>query len=123
MNLRKQVSHGFQFDFNYTWSKSIAITSAASRVGLSVYGYQNVGLVGTRLANAFSPNLARAVSDFDTTHQFNLNWIAELPVGKGRALAGNANAWLDAIIGGWQTSGVARLTRGLPVSSDGGPRC
>jgi hypothetical protein len=122
MNVRKQVSHGFQFDFNYTWSKSIDITSAASRVGFSVYGYQNVGLVGTRLANAFSPNLARAVSDFDTTHQFNLNWIAELPVGKGRALAGNANAWLDAIIGGWQTSGVARWTSGFPFSIDGGQR-
>src|SRR5713101_1176199 len=79
VNLKKQVSHGLQFDLNYTWSKSIDITSAASRVGFSVYGYQNVGLVGTRLANAFSPNLARAVSDFDSTHQFNLNWVAELP--------------------------------------------
>ncbi len=122
MNLRKQVSHGFQFDFNYTWSKSIDITSAASRVGFSVYGYQNVGLVGTRLANAFSPNLARAVSDFDTTHQFNLNWVAELPVGKGRALAGKANGVLDAVIGGWQTSGVARWTSGFPFSVDGGQR-
>ena len=122
MNLRKQVSHGFQFDLNYTWSKSIDITSAASRVGFSVYGYQNVGLVGTRLANAFSPNLARAVSDFDTTHQFNLNWIAELPVGKGRALAGNAHGVLNAFIGGWQTSGVARWTSGFPFSIDGGQR-
>jgi hypothetical protein len=122
MNLRKQVSHGFQFDFNYTWSKSIDITSAASRVGFSVYGYQNVGLVGTRLANAFSPNLARAVSDFDTTQQFNLNWIAELPVGRGRALAGNANGVLNAFIGGWQTSGVARWTSGFPFSIDGGQR-
>src|ERR1700674_1680584 len=122
MNLKKQVSHGFQFDFNYTWSKSIDITSAASRVGFSVYGYQNVGLVGTRLANAFSPNLARAVSDFDTTHQFNLNWVAELPVGRGRALAGNAHGVLDAFIGGWQTSGVARWTSGFPFSIDGGQR-
>src|SRR6266481_10169769 len=72
-SLRKQFSHGVQFDFNYTFSKSIDITSAASRVGFSVYGYQNIGLVGTRLANAFSPNLARAVSDYDLTHQMNLN--------------------------------------------------
>src|SRR5271157_2299153 len=122
LNMRKQVSHGFQFDFNYTWSKSIDVTSAASRVGFSVYGYQNIGLVGTRLANAFSPNLARAVSDFDTTHQFNLNWIAELPVGRGRALAGNAHGVLDAFIGGWQTSGVARWTSGFPFSIDGGQR-
>lgn len=122
VNLRKQVSHGVQFDMNYTWSKSIDITSAASRVGFSVYGYQNVGLVGTRLANAFSPNLARAVSDFDTTHQFNLNWVAELPIGRGRAFAGSAHGLLDAFIGGWATSGVARYTSGFPFSVDGGQR-
>lgn len=122
VNLRKQVSHGIQFDMNYTYSKSIDITSAASRVGFSVYGYQNIGLVGTRLANAFSPNLARAVSDFDATHQFNLNWVAELPVGKGRAFAGSAHGLLDAFIGGWSTSGVARYTSGFPFSIDGGQR-
>src|SRR6202011_1624348 len=107
-NLRKQVSHGVQFDLNYTYSKSLDITSAASRVGFSVYGYQNIGLVGSRLANAFSPNLARAPSDFDLTHQVNLDWIVDLPVGKGRALAGNASGVLDAFIGGWQLSGLAR---------------
>lgn len=121
-SLRKQLSHGVQFDLNYTYSKSIDITSAASRVGFSVYGYQNIGLVGSRLANAFSPKLARAVSDFDLTHQLNLDWIADLPVGKGRALAGNASGLLDAFIGGWQISGLARWTSGFPFSVDGGQR-
>jgi hypothetical protein len=121
-SLRKQFSHGVQFDFNYTYSKSIDITSAASRVGFSVYGYQNIGLVGSRLANDFSPNLARAVSDFDLTHQMNVNWIAELPIGKGRALARNAHGILDAFIGNWQVSGLARWTSGFPFSVDGGQR-
>ncbi len=121
-SLRKQFSHGLQFDFNYTFSKSTDITSAASRVGFSVYGYQNIGLVGSRLANAFSPNLARAVSDYDLTHQINLNWIADLPVGKGHALAHNAGGVLDAFIGGWQLSGLARWTSGFPYSVDGGQR-
>jgi Carboxypeptidase regulatory-like domain/TonB dependent receptor len=121
-NLRKQLSHGVQFDLNYTFSKSLDITSAASRVGFSVYGYQNIGLVGTRLANAFSPNLARTVSDFDLTHQFNLNWIAELPVGRGRALGSNASGVLNAFIGGWELSGLARWTSGFPFSVDGGQR-
>jgi Carboxypeptidase regulatory-like domain/TonB dependent receptor len=120
--LRKQFSHGIQFDFNYTFSKSIDITSAASRVGFSVYGYQNIGLVGSRLANAFSPNLARAVSDYDLTHQMNLNWIIDLPIGKGRTLAHDAGGLLDAFVGGWQLSGLARWTSGFPYSVDGGQR-
>ncbi len=120
--LRKQFSRGVQFDLNYTYSKSMDITSAASRVGFAVYGYTNIGLVGTRLANAFSPNLARAVSDFDLTHQINLNWIADLPFGKGRALGGNSSGVVNGIIGNWQLSGLARWTSGFPFSVDGGQR-
>ena len=121
-SLRKQVSHGVQFDLNYTFSKSTDITSTASRVGFAVYGYTNIGLVGSRLANAFSPKLARAVSDYDLTHQLNLNWIADLPFGKGQAVARNAGGALDAFIGGWQLSGLARWTSGFPFSVDGGQR-
>ncbi len=121
-SLRKQFSHGVQFDFNYTFSKSIDITSAASRVGFSVYGYQNIGLVGSRLANDFSPNLARAVSDYDLTHQVNANWIVDLPVGKGRAFAHDSGKLVDALIGGWQLTGLTRWTSGFPFSIDGGQR-
>ena len=121
-NLRKQFSNGLQFDLNYTYSKSLDITSAASRVGFAVYGYTNIGLVGSRLANAFSPNLARAVSDFDLTHQLNFDWVADLPFGKGRAIAGNASGLENAFIGDWQLSGLARWTSGFPFSVDGGQR-
>lgn len=120
--LRKQLTHGVQFDLNYTFSKSMDITSAASRVGFAVYGYTNIGLVGSRLANAFSPKLARAFSDYDLSHQMNLNWIADLPIGRGRAVAHDANRLVDSVIGGWQLSGLARWTSGFPFSVDGGQR-
>src|SRR6516164_10162495 len=87
-NLKKQFSHGIQFDINYTYSKSIDHTSGAARLGFSPS--DNVGAPGSRLVNAFNPRAVRSVSDFDTTHQINANWIAELPFGKGKAIAGNA---------------------------------
>jgi len=113
-SLRKQISSGLQFDFNYTFSKSIDITSAATRVGY------NGGLFGSSLPNAFAPGQYRAVSDFDTTHQINANWIAELPFGKGRRFGHNSGSVLDAFIGSWQVSGLARWTTGFPVSVDNG---
>ncbi len=122
VSLRKQVSHGVQFDLNYTFSKSIDITSAASRVGFSVYGYQNIGLVGTRIANDFTPNLARAVSDYDLTHQVNANWIVDVPFGKGRAFGHDVHGVVDAFFGGWQITGLTRWTSGFPFSVDGGQR-
>ena len=112
--LRKQFSAGVQFDFNYTFSKSIDITSAAARVGY------NQGLNGSQLVNAFSLNQNRGVSDFDATHQINANWIAELPFGRGHAFARDAGGFLDALIGGWQVSGLIRWTTGFPFSVGSG---
>ena len=116
--LRKQFGSGVQFDLNYTYSKSIDITSSASRLSWSACC--NVGAPGTRLVNAFDPNGRRGVSDFDTTHQINANWIVELPVGKGRRFAGNASGVANAFIGGWQLSGLARWTSGFPFTVDNG---
>jgi hypothetical protein len=117
-NLRKRFSHGFQFDLNYTYSKSIDFTSGAARLGFS--GTANIGAPGSRLVNAFRPQDVRGVSDFDTTHQINANWIAELPLGKGRYVGRNSSGLVDAFIGGWQLSGLARWTSGFPFTIDNG---
>jgi len=119
-SLRKQFGSGLQFDLNYTYSKSIDITSTASRVGFALVGYQNIGLLGSRLENAFKLNALRAVSDFDTTHQLNANWIAELPFGRGKPFAGKVSPLVNAFIGSWQFSGLARWTTGFPASIDVG---
>jgi hypothetical protein len=113
VSLRKKMTHGVQFDFNYTFSKSIDISSDAERI--DAYG----GL-GGQIINSWSPNALRAVSDYDITHQFNTNWIVELPFGKGRWLARNAHGFAEAVIGGWQLSGLARWTSGFPVTLSNG---
>jgi hypothetical protein len=109
VNIRKRLSKGVQFDLNYTFSKSIDLESDAERVDLS-----GAGALGF-IQNAWRPKQLRGVSDFDTPHQINANWIVELPFGKGRLLGKNASRSLDAIIGGWQLSGLARWTSGFPV--------
>ena len=116
--LKKDIRGGVQFDFNYTYSKSIDITSTAARLGFS--GIDNIGPPGSRLVNAFSPRQFRGVSDFDTTHQINANWLAELPFGKGKQYGRNASPALNALIGGWQVTGVLRWTSGFPFSVDNG---
>ena len=72
------------------------------------------------IVNAWDPNQGRGVSAFDATHQFNANWIYELPFGRGRSYGRNANRVLDALIGGWQFSGLFRWTSGFPVNVDNG---
>jgi hypothetical protein len=109
VNIRHGMQHGIQFDFNYTFSKSIDISSDATRIGAWS------GL-GGQVINSWDPNAMRAVSDFDAKHQFNANWVAELPFGKGKLVAGNAHGIVDAIIGGWQLSGLFHVSSGLPFN-------
>ena len=111
--VRKRLSHSVQFDFNYTYSKSIDISSDAERIDAW-------GGLGGQIINSWDPNALRAVSDFDATHQINANWIVELPFGKGRRFAGTSHGALEAIIGGWQLSGLARWTTGFPTSASNG---
>jgi hypothetical protein len=113
VNLRKRMSQGMQFDFNYTYSKSIDLESDAERID----PWQGLG---GQIINSWNPAQNRGVSDFDTTHQFNLNWIAELPFGKGKYLAPNAGGVLNGVIGGWEFSGLARWTSGFPITINNG---
>jgi len=116
--VKKDIRGGVMFDFNYTYSKSIDITSTAARLGFS--GTDNIGAPGSRLVNAFSPNQFRGVSDFDTTHQLNANWLVDLPFGRGKQFGRSASPALNALIGGWQLTGLLRWTSGFPFSVDNG---
>jgi hypothetical protein len=113
VSFRHGMTHGLQFDFNYTYSKSIDISSDANRISAE-------GGLGDEVINAWDPKALRGVSDFDLTHQVNANWIWELPFGKGRWLVPNAHGAVDALIGGWQLTGLARWTSGFPVGVTNG---
>jgi Carboxypeptidase regulatory-like domain len=108
LSLHHPMSHGLQFDFNYTFSKSIDMGSDAERVG------PNGG--SSAILNTWRPYLNRAVSDFDTTHLMTANLVDELPFGKGKAFLSTAGPITNALIGGWQFSGILRFTSGLPFS-------
>jgi len=115
-SLRKRTSHGLSFDFNYTYSKSIDMTSDAERVNL----FEGYGFGTGQLINSFEPQQARGVSDYDMTHQFNTNWVYELPFGRGKKWGNGWNRALDAVAGGWTVSGLARWSSGLPFTVQNG---
>ena len=113
VTLRRQMSYGLQFDFNYTYSKSIDISSDANRI-------TDEGGLGGQVINPWRPNALRSVSDFDLTHQINANWIWELPFGSGRWIGKDAHGVGNALIGGWQLAGLARWTSGFPIGAFNG---
>jgi hypothetical protein len=52
-------------------------------------------------------------------HSFKVNWAYELPFGQGKQFASGASRWLDAIIGGWEVDGVARVQSGAKFNFGG----
>ncbi len=117
--VRKRFTNGLQFDVNYTYSKSEDLASAQeSGSTTSAAGAAFAGII----INTWNPSLQKAVSDYDTTHQINSFVSYSLPFGKGQRFASGANRLVDAIIGGWQISGIYRQTSGLPTNPSDGAR-
>jgi hypothetical protein len=112
--LRHTMSHGVQFDFNYTLSRSYDYGSSSERISF-VSGPTN-----DQVINTWNPKLNRGFSDFDALHQINTNFVVELPFGRSRAVGGGMGRVADAFIGGWNISGLARWSSGLPFSVDSG---
>ncbi len=113
VTFKKSYGAGLQFAFNYTYSKSIDISSDASRIG----PWRGLG---GQVINAWDPNALRAVSDYDVPNQINANWVYDLPYGHGQKFGSSSNKFVNAILGGWQFTGLARWTSGFPMSVDNG---
>src|SRR5262249_31923376 len=57
-----------------------------------------------------------SISAHDIPHSLVMTMLYELPVGKGKTLGGNMNAVADAVLGGWQVSGMLRFQTGTPMN-------
>jgi hypothetical protein len=108
--LRRVTNAGLGLNFSYTYGNSIDMGSDTERA--SEFTTNSFSFI----TNSFNPSLNRAVSDFDTRHLLTGDFIDQLPFGRGKRFATNANRLTDAFIGGWTLSGITRWSSGLPFS-------
>ena len=106
-SLRQRLGDTLTYDINYTFSKSMD-TASGLQTGTS-FGSQFI-------LNPLRPEDSHSVSDFDTKHLVNANFIFQLPVGKGRKFMSGIGGLADTLIGGWQLAGVYRWNTGQPNS-------
>jgi len=106
LSIRQRYKDSLAFDFNYTLSKSMDNAS----------GLQTSGTYGAAfIINPLDPDQNYAVSDFDVRHSINANAIWQLPLGRGRRFLGGMNSVANAVLGGWQLTGIMRWNSGLPA--------
>jgi hypothetical protein len=104
---------GLVFDFNYTYSHSLDDASGLQTEG----GFGNNQGNGAFIVNPIRQGDNYANSDFDVRHSINADAVWQLPFGKGRMLLSNPHPAVEAILGGWQLSGIFRWNTGLPTFS------
>jgi hypothetical protein len=102
--IRKRFSQGFQFDYNFTWSKCEDLASQTEAGG------------GSTIGNPWIQSQNKAVCDYDVTRASSALAVMQLPFGQGKKFLGNANRWIDGFVGGWQLSGILTNTSGFDVS-------
>jgi len=107
VGMRKQFKNADQIDFNWTWSHSIDLGSTTENNADAGRGI---------IINPYQRRLMRGSSDFDQRHNVNLNYVYNLPLGQGARYLSNLGSVANHILGGWQVSGLARWTTGLPAS-------
>jgi hypothetical protein len=118
--LRHPMKHNVQIDLSYTYSKSLDLGSDSESNPTNVFlpngNAANFGMI----IDAWNPRKNYAVSDFDTAHLLTADWVWLMPFGRGQHYGGNVSHLMDALIGNWNLSGIARVSSGLPFAiSDG----
>ena len=93
--LRRRLHQGLQFNSSYVFGKA--------------YGSERFSFRTERLMRRQTGSLG------DLDHQFKANVVYDLPFGRGRKFASDANALMERIVGGWSVSMNARLQSGILV--------
>lgn len=69
--------------------------------------------------NYYDLNAERSVDPWDVPSKLVLSYIYQLPVGKAKKFGSGFSKPLDAVLGGWQVSGIATFKSGWPLSIQG----
>ena len=110
VKLERRASEGAIL-FIYTFAKSLDMKSAAAGIG-STNAYAGV-------MDEKNPHRDYGRSDFDVSHRFVASYAYMLPVGKGKKLLANANTAVNAVVGGWEVTGIGTFQQGFPFSALG----
>jgi hypothetical protein len=95
IEITRRFSRGILISANYTWSKLLAYDDEASDP------------VGNRMSKYdYGPALEMP------RHLLHWNFVSEIPFGKGRAFGSNMSRVAEAVLGGWQLSGLGSWQSG-----------
>ena len=106
VKLQKRFRDGVQFLVSYTYGKSLDYGSSAASGGGAVGNGQTIT----------NMDAWKGPSGFDVRHRTVVSYVWELPFGTGRRWMSENGGVMQAVIGGWQLSGITSISTGRPFS-------
>jgi hypothetical protein len=99
---------GLDMNVSYTYSRFEDNVQGAS-------GWAFPGS-GSSVRNSYDLAAEHSIDASDTPHSLVANYNYELPIGRGKPVGASWNRLTNAILGGWQWSGILTAKSGLPLS-------
>jgi len=110
VNYTHRLSQGLTLLASYTFSKFIDDVGGPENWASASANFSE------NIRNVYNLAAEKSVDATDTPHSFVLSYVYELPVGKGKKFGSGMNGVVNAIVGGWQSSGTLTLKEGFPLT-------
>jgi hypothetical protein len=112
--------NALQASYTHRWKSGLSalVSYTFSKFLSDVNGSSGWAYVGSWATERDFNNLAaeKSVDGSDQPQSLVANFVYELPLGRGRKLGNGMGRAANAIVGGWQVSGVATFKSGFPLS-------
>jgi hypothetical protein len=95
--VQKRMRNGFAMTVSFSWGKQMDATGFVTN-------------------SVVSQNILRQLSSSDRRFQLAAAPTYTLPFGRGKLIGGNVNRYVDAVIGGWETSASYTFYSGTPLT-------
>jgi Carboxypeptidase regulatory-like domain len=102
--------HSMQVKFSHRYSSGLTVQ--ASYVLSKLLTDADSG--GGTPEDQYNRRLEKSIASYDQTHVVKLNYVYELPFGKGRKFLTQKGVG-SAIVGGWRISGIQNYSCGTPI--------
>jgi hypothetical protein len=117
LELNKRLAGGLRLNASYTLARHL---SDAGGTVPTAFAAEN----GATTADLFRGDADYGPVAFTRRHRFVSTFLYEVPIGRGRRLAGDIGRGLDLFVGGWDVTGITLIQSGpflTPFFSNGDP--
>jgi hypothetical protein len=111
-SFRRRIGSSFA-NASYTWSHTVANIDGTTG---NLDAGSGQGSSGVQVQDFTNLQLERSNSAEDIRQRLVLEYVLDLPLGKGRRFFTSANPVVDHLISGWGLNGITTFQSGLPIA-------